>query len=76
MCVHPEHALTPDSCALLPAQFSQNKADGEVRWAVLNVAFLLRAREGLQDELAAAMQRGESVAACIQLIERRFDETV
>lgn len=51
------------------AQFSQKKADGQVRWSVLNVAALLRRHASLHDSLAAAMASGASVGACIQLIE-------
>jgi len=50
-------------------QFSQKKADGQVRWSVLNVAALLRRHAGLHDSLAAAMASGASVGSCIQLIE-------
>lgn len=53
-------------------QFTQKKADGEVRWAVLNVASLLRRHAALQDDLAAAMARGESVGRCVELIEGRL----
>lgn len=41
----------------------------QVRWAVLNCAFLLRRHSTLHDDLAAAMQRGDSVAQCIALME-------
>ena len=50
-------------------QFSQMKANDEIRWAVLNVVSLLRRHSGLHDKLAAAMARGESVGACVALIE-------
>lgn len=50
-------------------QFSQKKADGQVRWSVLNVAALLRRHAALHDSLAAAMASGASVGACVQLIE-------
>ena len=49
--------------------FSQLKSDSEVRWAVLNVATLLRRHAGVHDALAAAMARGESVGACVALLE-------
>ncbi|PNH10660.1 hypothetical protein TSOC_002596 [Tetrabaena socialis] len=52
--------------------FSQKKADGEVRWAVLNCAAILRRHAGLHDELAAAMRSGRSVGQCIQLLELRL----
>jgi len=51
-------------------QFTQKKADGEVRWAVLNAVALLRQHEAAHTALAAAMQRGESVGSCIQTLER------
>ncbi len=51
------------------AQFSQKKADGEVRWAVLNAVALLRQHTAAHTALAAAMQRGESVGSCIQTLE-------
>lgn len=54
-------------CSLV--QFSQKKADGQVRWSVLNVAALLRRHTALHDNLAAAMASGASVGACVQLIE-------
>lgn len=53
-------------------QFTQKKADAEVRWAVLNVADMLRRHAALHDQLAAAMRRGASVGACVQLIEERL----
>lgn len=49
--------------------FTQAKADGEVRWAVLNTVTLLRRHEGVHDAATAAMQRGESVARVIAVIE-------
>lgn len=53
-------------------RFTQKKADAEVRWAVLNVADMLRRHAALHDQLAAAMRRGASVGACVQLIEERL----
>lgn len=50
-------------------QFTQKKADGEVRWAVLNVAAILRQHSGLHDKLAAAMAAGRTVGECVSLIE-------
>jgi hypothetical protein len=50
-------------------QFTQKKADGQVRWAVLNVAALLRRHADVHDQLAAAMASGASVGACVALIE-------
>ncbi|WIA23341.1 hypothetical protein OEZ85_000105 [Tetradesmus obliquus] len=51
-------------------QFTQKKADGQVRWAVLNVAALLRRHADLHDKLAAAMAAGASVGSCVALIEK------
>jgi hypothetical protein len=53
-------------------QFTQKKADGQVRWAVLNVAALLRRHADVHDKLAAAMAAGASVGACVSLIEREL----
>ena len=50
-------------------QFSQMKANDEIRWAVLNVVGLLRRHSAVHDKLAAAMARGASVGACIAIIE-------
>ncbi len=50
--------------------FTQMKADSEVRWAVLNVAQLLRQHEQLHDQLAEAMMAGKSVGECIALVEK------
>ena len=43
-----------------------------MRWPVLNAAALLRRHAALQDQLAAAMERGESVGRCVALIEREL----
>ena len=53
-------------------QFSQKKADGEVRWAVLNTVSLLRRHEAVHDALADAMLRSSSVGTCIKLLEDAF----
>lgn len=50
-------------------QFTQAKADGQVRWAVLNVVTLLRRHSAVQEALADAMQRGVSVGECIGIVE-------
>ncbi|GAB4821711.1 hypothetical protein N2152v2_008757 [Parachlorella kessleri] len=50
-------------------RFTQAKADGQVRWAVLNVVTLLRKHAAVQDQLADAMARGASVTECIGVIE-------
>lgn len=52
------------------AQFTPKKAEGEVRWAVLNTTLLLRQHEQVQERLADAMARGESVGTCCALIEQ------
>lgn len=56
---------------LLPVrvQFSQKKADGEIRWAVLNTVEMLRRHEASQDALANAMLEGRSVGECIAILE-------
>ncbi|KAI8475990.1 MAG: hypothetical protein J3K34DRAFT_4351 [Monoraphidium minutum] len=53
--------------------FTQKKADGQVRWAVLNVASILRRHAALHDALAAAMGSGESVGSCVALIEAALE---
>ena len=45
----------------------------QVRWAVLNAVALLRQHTAAHDALAQAMQRGESVGACIESLERTLD---
>ena len=50
-------------------QFSQLKADGEVRWAVLNVAAMLRQYEELHRRLANAMDRGRSVGELLEMMD-------
>lgn len=56
--------------ALLSAlNFSQKKADSEVRFAVLSVVLLLRREARAHDALAAAMEAGRSVMDCILLLE-------
>lgn len=49
--------------------FTQKKADGQVRWAVLSVAALLRRLAPLHDRVAAMMAEGRSVGACVEAIE-------
>lgn len=75
------HLRLPCRCCIIPAlfcacapQFSQKKADGQVRWSVLNVAALLRRHEVLHDKLAAAMAGGASVGTCVALIERELGD--
>jgi hypothetical protein len=69
MCAEVDGQLRGAACGGLPVgakdtssrrstpQFTQAKADNEVRWAVLNVALMLRRHASLQEELAAAMRR-------------------
>jgi hypothetical protein len=54
-------------------QFSQKKADSQVRWAVLNTVSVLRRHSALQAKLAAAMSAGKSVGDCILLIENELN---
>lgn len=50
-------------------QFTQKKADGQIRWAVLNVTTLLRRYSDTHSKLARAMAAGQSVGSCIAVIE-------
>ena len=50
-------------------QFTEKKAAGQIRWAVLNVTTLLRRHARTHARLAQAMAAGRSVAECIALIE-------
>ena len=50
-------------------QFSQNKADGQIRWAVLNTISVLRRHKVVHGQLAEAMAAGQSVSCCISLVE-------
>jgi hypothetical protein len=54
--------------------FTQAKADDQVRWAVLNVVSILRRHEKVQDKLADAMSRGETVAECMRVIEKALED--
>ncbi|EFJ31484.1 hypothetical protein SELMODRAFT_168681 [Selaginella moellendorffii] len=49
--------------------FTQLKADSQVRWAVLNTVSILRRHLALHSKLAEAMDAGKSVGQCIELIE-------
>ncbi len=51
------------------AQFSQMKADSEIRWAVLNLVTLLRRHARVHSRLVDAMSAGRSVGECIGVIE-------
>lgn len=53
-------------------RFTQQKADSQVRWAVLNTISILRRQKGLHAKLAAAMLVGKSVGGCILLIENEL----
>ncbi|CAM0905973.1 unnamed protein product [Alopecurus aequalis] len=53
--------------------FTQNKADSQVRWAVLNTILLLRRHEKARSKLAEAMSCGISVGSCIQVIEESIN---
>jgi hypothetical protein len=54
--------------------FTQRKADGQVRWAVLNTVTLLRRHQALHSKLASAMSFGKSVAECIGVIEEELQD--
>ena len=75
-----QHALAPvllwlvprfsSTCAERgPVQFSQAKADGQIRWAVLNTISVLRRHTDIHRQLAEAMSAGKPVSECISLIE-------
>ncbi|GBG91775.1 hypothetical protein CBR_g53664 [Chara braunii] len=49
--------------------FSQKKADGQVRWGVLNVVTILKRHAQLHTALGQAMLAGKTVGQCIALIE-------
>ena len=53
-------------------QFTQKKADGEIRWAILSVVTLLRRHRKTHKQLAKAMAAGRSVTECLALIESNF----
>ncbi|GFQ02409.1 hypothetical protein PHJA_002384800 [Phtheirospermum japonicum] len=53
--------------------FTQKKADGQVRWAVLNTVLILRRHEKARAMLAEAMSEGQSVGSCVQIIEKAVD---
>lgn len=50
-------------------QFTQNKADSEVRWAVLNTISILRRHSDVHEQLAGMMASQASIGACIKCIE-------
>ena len=50
--------------------FSQAKSDGEVRWAVLNCAFILRENATLHRSIAEAIRKGKpSIGELVHMIE-------
>lgn len=51
------------------AQFTQAKADSQVRWAVLNAVEMLRRHKQTHAKLTDAMAEGKSIAECIAVIE-------
>ncbi|EPS73376.1 hypothetical protein M569_01378 [Genlisea aurea] len=53
--------------------FTQKKADGQVRWAVLNTVLIVRRHDRARAALAAAMAEGRSVGYCIDVIEETID---
>lgn len=50
-------------------QFTQKKADSEIRWAVLNTISILRRHSEIHENLAQVMASGASIGECIQCIE-------
>ncbi|KAL8035933.1 hypothetical protein ABFX02_12G127000 [Erythranthe guttata] len=53
--------------------FTQKKADGQVRWAILNTVLILRRHEKARANLAEAMSEGLSVGSCLDIIEKTID---
>ena len=53
-------------------QFTQKKADGEIRWAILSVVTLLRRHSKTHKQLAKAMAAGKTVTECLAIIESNF----
>ncbi|XP_051113893.1 uncharacterized protein LOC127239675 isoform X2 [Andrographis paniculata] len=53
--------------------FTQKKADGQVRWAVLNTVLTLRRHERARAVVADAMSNGQSVGYCIDAIEKTIN---
>lgn len=56
--------------------FTQKKADGQVRWAVLNTVITLRRHEKARSVLANAMSQGRSVGYCIDIIEKTMGDDI
>lgn len=61
------NSLVRDCAACL--QFTQAKADAQVRWAVLNVVEMLRRHRRTHQRLTDAMAQGKSIGECIAVIE-------
>ena len=66
--------LSPSGCFqilyhLFILQFTQLKADGEVRWAVLNIAAILKQYEALHLCLSLAMEAGKSIGELAEMID-------
>lgn len=57
------------ACLWRDEQFTQLKADSEIRWAVLNLVTLLRRHARVHARLAEAMSAGRSVGECIGVVE-------
>ena len=55
-------------------QFTQKKADSEIRWAVLNTISVLRRHSQVHEALAKKMENGASIGECIQCIENGIAE--
>ncbi|MCO5610834.1 hypothetical protein L7F22_065076 [Adiantum nelumboides] len=56
--------------------FTQMKADLQVRWAVLNSVTILRRHKGILLKLASAMLSNKSVGECIDLNEDELSHAV
>jgi hypothetical protein len=61
--------LCQADAALVAVQFTQKKADSEVRWAVLNDVSTLRRHAATHEALAQKMSSDASVSECIACIE-------
>ena len=58
-----------DGDLFMCVQFTQAKADGQIRWAVLNTIAILRRHSAVHARLAEGMAAGKSVSECIALVE-------
>lgn len=56
--------------------FTQMKADSQVRWAVLNTVTILRRHRNILPKLAFAMLSRKSISECIEVIETELGEAV